>query len=254
MKIKLIYIALLTTVIFSCKKDDVEVEPPREVSEQVITDEQSLEDFLSTHFYNYEDFEDLNSQPELEIDTISGDNAGKIPLIEQVSKEIIQVQTLDGSLIDHPIYTLIAREGSGVSPTLADSTYLSYEGILLNKVRFDRSSAPIWFDLTGLVRGFREGITALKSGEFTIDENNIPIFSNYGQGAIFMPSALGYYSSATGIIPAYSPLIFKVDLYLVEQTDHDGDGIPSSDEYDLNGDGIPDDTDEDGLPDFLDVD
>jgi hypothetical protein len=49
-------------------------------------------------------------------------------------------------------------------------------------------------------------------------------------------------------------LIFKVKLYLVNQTDHDGDGIPSSDEYDNNGDGRPDDTDQDGIPDYLDSD
>ena len=253
MKIKLIYIALLTTVCFSCKKEEVEVEPPRDVGEQALTDEQSLEDFLSTHFYNYEDFEDLNVQPKLQIDTLSGENARKIPLIEQVRKEIIRVKVSDGSIVDHSIYTLIAREGNGTSPSSVDSTYLSYEGILLNKMRFDRSAAPIWFDLTGLVRGFREGITRLKSGDFSVDENNVPVFSNYGQGAIFMPSGLAYFNSATGAVPAYSPLIFKIDLYLVEQTDHDGDGIPSIEEFDLDGDGAADDTDEDGVPDYLDA-
>jgi hypothetical protein len=43
-------------------------------------------------------------------------------------------------------------------------------------------------------------------------------------------------------------------LYLIKRTDHDGDGIPSSEEYDRDQDGIPDDTDEDGLPDFVDPD
>jgi FKBP-type peptidyl-prolyl cis-trans isomerase FkpA len=255
LKKNLIYIALLTSLIFSCKKEDeAVVEPPRDVGEQALTDEQSLEDFLSTHFYNYEDFEDLSTQPQIEIDTLSGDNKSKIPLIEQVKKEIIRVKISDGSFVDHPIYTLIAREGIGSAPSSVDSTYLSYEGILLNKTRFDRSFAPIWFDLTGLVRGFREGITVLKSGEFTVDENNVPIFSNYGQGAIFMPSGLGYFNSATGTVPAYAPLIFKVDLFVVKQTDHDGDGILSKDEFDRDGDGIADDTDEDGVPDYLDKD
>ncbi|MDA9851595.1 peptidylprolyl isomerase [Flavobacteriaceae bacterium] len=252
MKKNLAYIALFTFFIFSCKKEDV-VEPPRDFGDQAIADEQSLEDFLSTHFYNYEDFLDSESQPELVIETLSGENADKTPLIEQVRKEVIRLKTSEDSFVDHTVYTLVAREGSGVSPSSVDSIYLSYEGILLNRKRFDRSFAPVWFDLTSLVRGFREGVTVLKSGEFSVDEYNVPVFSNYGQGAIFMPSGLGYFNSARGAIPSYSPLIFKIDLYLVKQTDHDGDGILSVDEFDRDGDGIADDTDQDGIPDYLDA-
>mgnify|MGYP000921537817 FL=1 len=47
-------------------------------------------------------------------------------------------------------------------------------------------------------------------------------------------------------------MIFKINLYTVKQTDHDGDGIPSSEEFDNDGDGIADDTDGDGTPDYLD--
>ena len=46
-----IYVLLLINIIiYSCKKDE-EVEPPRDLAEQAILDEQILEDFLSTHFY-----------------------------------------------------------------------------------------------------------------------------------------------------------------------------------------------------------
>ena len=70
-----------------------------------------------------------------------------------------------------------------------------------------------------------------------------------------MPSALGYFSSNNVSIPAYSPLIFSVNLHLVKQSDHDGDSILSIDE-DINGDGNPlnDDTDGDGLPNMNDID
>ena len=70
-----------------------------------------------------------------------------------------------------------------------------------------------------------------------------------------MPSALGYYSSISSSIPAYSPLIFSVNLLIVNQSDHDSDGILSIDE-DINGDGDPlnDDTDGDGLPNMNDFD
>ena len=49
----------LLLLIVSCKKEDNEVEPPRDIQEQSTVDDQSLEDFLSTHFYNYDDFQCL---------------------------------------------------------------------------------------------------------------------------------------------------------------------------------------------------
>ena len=125
---------------------------------------------------------------------------------------------------------------------------------MLNGNVFDQSFGPVWFDLTQVVRGFREGIPFLKSGTFEVSEENVVTFSNYGQGVIFFPSGLGYFSNNSGPIPAYSPLIFKINLYSVNQTDHDGDGILSADEFDLDGDGIGDDTDGDGIPDYLDND
>ena len=255
MKFFYIYILFSFFIIYSCKKEEeVIVELPREVGEQAILDEQSLEDFLSTHFYNYEDFQNSDIQTKISFDTISGENSEKKPLINQIKKSTISVKTSDGSFVNHSIYTLVAREGIGQTPSSVDSTYVSYEGLLLNKLSFDKSLTPIWFDLTSVVRGFREGMTALKPGNFSVDQNNLPEFSNYGQGAIFMPSGLGYFGNTTGSIPAYSPIIFKIDLFLVKQTDHDGDGILSADEFDNDGDGIADDSDGDGLADYLDAD
>ena len=246
------FIVLLISLT-SCKKEE-EIEPPRDVAEQASEEEIKLEEFLSSHFYNYEQFESSDIPVEISIDSIAGSNQDKIALINQVVKQFVKVKTSSGDLIDHPIYTLIAKEGSGQSPSRADSTYVSYKGILLNKNQFDRSFEPIWFDLTSVVRGFREGLGAFKSGDFTVDQNNIVTFSNYGQGIIFMPSGLGYYNQNSGAIPEYSPLIFIINLYLVKKTDHDGDGILSGLEYDNDGDGLPDDTDEDGLADYLDQD
>ena len=102
------------------------------------------------------------------------------------------------------------------------------------------------------------------------------------------PSGLGYYDNASVSIPAYSPLVFQINLMTIKSTDHDNDGVPSIDEdlngdhnfnnddtdgdgspnyfdsdddndgiptkeeYDTNNDGIPDDSDGDGIPDYLD--
>jgi len=254
---KYIYLCVFYTfTIISCNNDEEDdvIEPPRDVSEQSITDDQSLKNYLSTHFYNYDDFLDRSTSSEISLDTISDINSQKIPLIDQVEKSVIRVKTSDGSFIDHSLYYLVANEGVGKNPALVDSTYLSYQGKLLNGNVFDQSFGPVWFDLTQVVRGFREGIPFLKSGTFEVSEENVVTFSNYGQGVIFFPSGLGYFSNNSGPIPAYSPLIFKINLYSVNQTDHDGDGILSADEFDLDGDGIGDDTDGDGIPDYLDND
>ena len=249
---------LVTTLIIisflsSCKKED-DVEPLRDVQEQSIADDQSIEDFLSSHFYNYEDFSDPDYDGGIVFDTLQSENASKTPLINQVRKEVISVITADGSFIDHNLYYLIAREGTGISPATVDSTYLSYEGLLLDKSVFDSSSTPVWFDLTSVVRGFREGAHKIRSGDFRVNDDNTVDFFGYGQGALFFPSGLGYFSRTAGAVPAYAPLIFKINLYGVNQTDHDGDGILSADEFDNDGDGVPDDTDEDGTPDYLDAD
>ncbi|MDA9572066.1 hypothetical protein N9R44_01705 [Flavobacteriaceae bacterium] len=254
MKNTLVSIFAVLLLVSSCKKEESVVEPPRDIQEQALDDDQTLEDFLSTHFYNYDGFLDSEFNNELVFDTISGDNAAKTPLINQVKKEIVRIKISEDTYVDHSLYYLIAREGTGKAPAVVDSTYLSYEGSLLDGFSFDSSAAPVWFDLTQVVRGFKEGASKLKSGSYSVNDDNTVDFFGYGQGAIFFPSGLGYFNQTAGSIPAYSPLVFKINLYLVKQTDHDGDGVLSADEYDLNQDGIPDDTDEDGVPDYLDVD
>ena len=75
--------AFLILLILSCTNEE-EVELPRDVSEQSIADDQLLEDFLSTHYYNYEAFDNSDRYPEIIFDTLSGANASKTPLISQV--------------------------------------------------------------------------------------------------------------------------------------------------------------------------
>jgi len=60
--------------------------------------------------------------------------------------------------VDHKLYYLEVREGLGEQPSKADSTYVTYKGELLNGRVFDQRIAPIWMDLTGVIRGFREGM------------------------------------------------------------------------------------------------
>jgi len=287
------YFFITLLVFFSgCKKDNSdEVEEIRDLSEQTIADNSALIQYLETHFYNYDDFEKNPDKYPIEItlDTIAEDNANKTPLIDQVTKKTIELINGDDK-INVDLYYLVSRQGRGVSPSVADSTFVTYKGILLNGLKFDEKVYPVWFDLISVVRGFREVLPELSDGTFSIRADGTFDFKDYGQGILFIPSSLGYYSNNTGSIPAYSPLIFSVSLYLVNQSDHDldgilsidedvnkdnnplnddtdndgiynlfdtdddGDGILTSNEYDQNDDGIPDDSDNDGIPDYLDSD
>ena len=285
----ILYSVVVLTVLNSCKKND-SVEQIRDVAEQSQEDDLSITDYLETHFYNYEDFQENPEDYSIEIvlDTISEENSNKTPLINQVLQKDVMISTTDGDEVNHTLYYLVIREGIGKSPEVVDSTYISYEGSLLNGSVFDERDFPIWLDLASVVRGFREGLPELKSGIFTVADDGITTFKDYGQGVLFFPSGLGYYSQTSGGVPAYSPLIFKLSLFTVNDADHDqdgilsymedvdndgnplndntdgdnlanmydadddGDGVPTIDEYDLNNDGIPDDTNGNGTPDYLD--
>src|SRR5665648_951393 len=91
---------------------------------------------------------------------------------------------------------------------------------------------------------------------FVINEDNTVSWNNdFGIGAVFLPSGLGYFNASPPAIPIYSPLIFSFQLYGVNEAHHDRHGIPSSME-DLYSDGIMynDDTSARRIPNYLDAD
>ncbi len=252
MKLRSVIFIVSGVLLFAaCKKDDDSVEfiPPTDISIIFEQDEQKMQEYFSTHFYNYEEFANppADFDYKIVIDTIAGINSDKIALkdSESFGFKTLTVKSenvgIDGTEeIEHKVYYIIARQGIGDATTFADSTYVRYQGELLDGTIFDSSAAPIWFNLPGLVTGFSHGITALKSGSSYDPENENPDgtydVDGYGIGALFIPSALGYYADSQGSIPAYSPIIFKIDLLAVNPTDHDGDGIPSYME-DVDGNG-----------------
>ena len=159
--------------------------------------------------------------------------------------------------------------------------------MLLNLSTFDQRTSPIWFESLAVVKGFAALMPYIKPGTFTNNADGTFAFDGFGSAAIFMPSALGYYNNTAQLPIIYSPLIFAVDLYTYNSTDHDGDTVPTfledvdndtyfdddsdgdglvnyidsdddndgiltKDEYDVDQNGIPDDTDSDGIPDYLD--
>ena len=253
------YNFFLILVIYSCSKDSSSIEeiPANDIGPQYVLENDSIVEFLQTHFYNYKDFENLssNNTVELLIDTISGDNSDKISLFDQVSTLSIDIEDDNQEMISHNMYYIINREGNGDSPTVADSVFVAYKGMTLGNTTFDNRKNPTWLDNTTVVRGFKEFTALLKRGDISTNNDGTYLLSNYGIGMAIMPSALGYYNNSTLTIPAYSPLIFQINLTTYNSTDHDHDGINSIYE-DLNGDHIfsNDDTDEDNLPNYRDAD
>jgi len=273
---RILLLTLIFAAIWSCKKDDgndIEVVPPRLLSEVAVENDAEIQAYLKTHFYNYEDFVepiDEGFDLRIRIDTIAGVNADKKSLYEDALTQVIKISSSDLGLdageidIPHTLYYVVARGGVGENPTPVDSVYLKYQGMRLDGTIFDsRLGAPVWFDMqgsgvsgnSGVIKGFKEGMPKFKSGGDII-ENGDGTFTvtGSGLGLIFMPSGIAYFSgSAPGV--SYASLIFEVNLLATNTSDHDRDGVSTILE-DLNNDGnlFNDDTDEDGIPNYLDTD
>ena len=256
-----LYFVLVTLIFFlsSCDSDNNSVAVEiNDYSEQLATDNALLVDYLSTHFYNYQDFpRSENKIVSIEIDTISGDNANKIPLIDQVQQISVPLTDANNAIINHTLYYIVAQQGSELErkPAIVDSTYVAYKGELLSGYKFDERVSPVWFDNASVVSGFRYGLQHFAPGTYSVNESGIIRFQDFGQGIIFIPSGIGYYASGLAAIPNYSPLVFSVSVYTTNESDHDNDGILSKNE-DPDGDGNPfnDDTDSDGILNFNDID
>tara|TARA_R100000935_G_C2806878_1_gene153124 strand:+ start:80 stop:1003 length:924 start_codon:yes stop_codon:yes gene_type:complete len=260
---------LASTSIISCKDDDDNDIVPVEIrdrGEQALEDDEALLTYLQTHFYNEEDFQNPveGFEYRIKFDSIAGSNLDKTPLIDS---DLLTTKIITRNEVDYTIYILKIREGVGTHPTFADSTFQNYRGELLTQISFDNTANPVWFDLPGTSSRDNPGIvvalteTLVEFGgasSFEVNDDNTVQFTNdFGVGAVFLPSGLGYFNSSppASSIPAYSPLIFSFQLYKVNQADHDQDGIPSYLE-DLDDDRIlfNDDTDENRLPNYLDAD
>jgi FKBP-type peptidyl-prolyl cis-trans isomerase FkpA len=173
------------------------------------------------------------------------------------TKLVKKVVTISG--VDHNVYYMPLRVGTEFEPSRVDSVFVSYKGRLMDETTttFDQAQNPIWLTLDATIQGWREVFPEFKSGTFTDGGNGAVNYMNYGAGVMFLPSALAYYNSSQGTIPAYSPLIFSFKLRHLNYVDHDLDGIDSRNE-DLNGDKKFtlefDDSDGDGRLNYLDQD
>lgn len=262
-----LFALLLVLFIVSCSNDDTDGPtsvPPRLLAEVATENDAEIREFLETHFYNYEEFAapPADFDFKIRIDTIAGANSDKTPLINQVESAVVNVSFFEFSLneeeidVPHTYYYLTVREGdngNGQRPSVADSTFVRYEGLTLDRNSFDGAvESPVWFDLARIqaplqgFRGFAEAMVNFQAGGAAIvNPDGTFTVEEYGIGLMVFPSGLGGFNAVTPQVSQYSPILFTVDLFAVNPTDHDGDGIPSIDE-DLNNNGYlyDDNTDE----------
>ena len=262
-KIKNIFLLLLIGVVlmYSCDDDNNSFTNPFldiNHEELAITDNDSIVKFLQNNYYD------------VSLDSIKTLVAGEISLFDDTSK-LKSISVVEND-IDHTLYVYTIEEGQPSpvkgNPTVMDSVFVKYSGRTFSGSdiavdNFDFNEAGIWFTLSDVVRGWKFGITNFLSGELKKDSNggvfNGPItYLNTGKGYLFIPSGLGYPSSnaanfSNGLVNRN--LLFYIDLLdIVEDTDHDNDGVPSIQE-DANGDGDPtndfSDISNPNVPDYL---
>ncbi|WP_237708937.1 FKBP-type peptidyl-prolyl cis-trans isomerase [Gillisia marina] len=218
---KLFILIVLTSIsIISCKNDDdssgPDVVPIRDRGEQAIADDEALISYLQTHFYNEEDFQNPveGFDYRIKFDSIAGANSDKTPLIDS---DLLTTKVVNRNDVDYTIYILKIREGVGAHPTFADSTFQNYRGELLNRISFDNTANPVWFDHPGALSQANPGIAVValtealiefgEASDFTVNADNTVTFTDdFGVGAVFLPSGLAYFNNPTSNIPAYSHL------------------------------------------------
>jgi FKBP-type peptidyl-prolyl cis-trans isomerase len=96
-------------------------------------------------------------------------------------------------------YTITSL-GNGNVPSATSTVSFTYTGRILsisNPTIFDRSSSPVSFALSGLIRGLRLGIPLIPVGT---------------KATFYIPSTLGYGLRGSGSIPSNSNLIFEIEL------------------------------------------
>ncbi len=277
-KIKFYFIlSMLSLALFSCSKssDEAELTPPREYSVQYATDIKDIEEYLKTYY-----IEEVTADFDIKISKIP--TGGTQKSVWDQTAYPLKFREVDLHGVKYKLYYLALNQGVGESPCNVDAVFAAYKGDYLQQVtkdgvttltvtEFERLSNPQqFFQLTGVIKGWSEIFPLFKKGTYVSNSDGTISYKNFGAGVVFIPSGLAYYNSGQGTIPSYSPLVFNFKLYEIQRNDQDGDGIASYLE-DLDGDGYmysftnttlyptkptvnPDDTDGDGVPDFIDVD
>jgi hypothetical protein len=290
-KFRFYFIVLITTVsLFSCSKNDSgpTYEPPRDHATQYKVDIADIEEYLKTNYITVVDHPGFVDDQNVTINKLDADHT--VSIWDQ-TKYQLKYRTVNLHDIVYKLYYLVLREGKkdvvtglgGLSPCNVDGVMTSYRGDYLSRdattqvlstTKFEEVIYPqTMLSLYSVITGWSETFPQFKTGTSKIKDDGTVSHYDFGAGVMFIPSGLAYYSSGSGSIPSYSPLIFSFKLYEIQRLDQDNDGVFSFQE-DLDNDGYMyvyantinyptppiddiryvDDTDRDGIPNFGDVD
>ncbi|HRE78870.1 MAG TPA: hypothetical protein PLL09_13715 [Flavobacterium sp.] len=266
-------ITLLSTVIFSCKKDDDDatITPPKDRTVQYGEDESTINTYFEENYMTVD--ADMNvtiakiTDPLTQV-SIKDQTDYPLQFIENVKNDSRQTYLKGGRVedpVNYKLYYIILNEGGGQSPTTVDSSFVDYRGWNFSNVEFDRTSSPVWTSFPSstneFISGFRQILPKIKTPEtVTPNDDGTISYTNYGNCVVFIPSGLAYFNLSRGTnIPPYSNIAFQIKLKGLRYNDHDRDKILSKDEiYNPSGDTdiglFNQDSDGDGIPDFLDSD
>ncbi len=271
----LVLLSVLIVSFSSCRPDDdnVNIPPPRDRTVQQVADKDSLINYLESHYYNSSFFETGTNHTieDIVITELPTDDEGNyldLPDPDNNTLLIDAVETLTTTYQDaaYEYYILRLNQGGGAErPYYTDLVRVRYEGSLVTDASvFDSAVTVTDFSLVqglstvtepGVIRGWQLTLPEFNIAESFTVNSGVVEYNDYGLGVMFIPSGLGFFSGASTGLPSYSNLVFKFELLQFERRDHDGDGIISFlEDLNQNGDAFDDDTDNDGIPNYLDVD
>ncbi|NNC70245.1 MAG: hypothetical protein HKN90_05405 [Flavobacteriaceae bacterium] len=246
MKIKNLLFALmgLFFVIISCSDDD-DGGSSFDAAAQALIDDEKLIEYLQSHHYIPPEAGEVFGV----IDTLTAEETAS-PIFND-----IEIKEITENDINYKLYYLVNNAGKNSNPSITDSILVNYRGFLLDSTRFDERLTYTWLPLTNVIRGWQFGFELFKDGDNTTPPNEPLQFSDTGNGILFLPSGLAYGNGGTVSIGPNEPLLFFINLGLVERADHDGDTLLSIyEDVDSSKNVNDDNTDNDQLPDYLDVD
>lgn len=274
-----VFIALAISAA-NCKKsdDDVAIVPLRDRAEVYSEDKIKIEEYLKNNYIKVvgdditlDSITDKNTQvsiwdqKQFELKSVKIKNDTWTPIL--VNNTTFKYAKLIDD-VEYTLYYLVLNEGGGESAITIDSTYTTYKALNLKNKVLDQNRIGNWGTYppvpqglmpavarTDYRSGYRQATTLMKTAtNITQNPDGTFTYENPGRVIAFVPSGLGYFSTTTAG-EAYACLIFDITLISKQSRDHDRDGIPSIHE-DLNGNGdyFDDDTDGDGVPNFMDVD
>jgi hypothetical protein len=272
---KIIFLFTLGLTVVSCSKSDGNSsEPLRDFTEQYVKDIASIETFMHTHYMEVVNNPGGTDDQDVTFTLIPAGGT-QTSIWDQTTYPILtRYVTIKQDNVDvtYKIYYIQLRQGSGAtskSPCNVDRVLTSYRGeyiythsvtegtppvttSTIKSTEFEESIDPQnYFSLTGVIRGWGEIFPQFKTGSYSGNPDGTTSYYDFGAGVMFLPSGVGYYSTSTGEIPAYSPLIFSFKLYEIQRMDQDADGIYSYQEdlgtSTLNSDGTI--TEINGVPD-----